>query len=51
MSRVFLAEERRLVLNVEAVLEGKIRRYGDNLQISASLTSAENGTEPWSQSG
>jgi len=37
------------VLNVDAVLEGKVRRYGDNLQISASLTSAEDGTELWSQ--
>ena len=36
-------------LEVDAVLEGKVRRYGDNLQISASLTSAEDGTELWSQ--
>ena len=36
-------------LKVDAVLEGKVRRYGDNLQISASLTSAEDGTELWSQ--
>jgi len=36
-------------LTVDAVLEGKVRRYGDNLQISASLTSAEDGTELWSQ--
>jgi serine/threonine-protein kinase len=36
-------------LKVDAVLEGKVRRYGDNLQISASLTSREDGTELWSQ--
>jgi TolB-like protein len=36
-------------LKVDAVLEGKVRRYGDNIQISASLTSAEDGTELWSQ--
>jgi serine/threonine-protein kinase len=36
-------------LKVDAVLEGKVRRYGDNLQISASLTSANDGTELWSQ--
>jgi len=36
-------------LNVDAVLEGKVRRYGDNIQISTSLTSAEDGTELWSR--
>jgi len=36
-------------LNVTAVLEGKVRRFGDNLHVSAVLTSATDGTEIWSQ--
>ena len=36
-------------LKVDAVLEGKVRRRGDNLQIAAALTSADDGTELWSQ--
>jgi serine/threonine-protein kinase len=36
-------------LNVDAVLEGKVRRYGDNLHVSAALTNGEDGTEIWSQ--
>jgi serine/threonine-protein kinase len=36
-------------LKVDAVVEGRVSRFGDNLQISAALTSAADGTELWSQ--
>ncbi len=36
-------------LAVDAVLDGKVRRSGERLQIAAVLTSARDGSELWSQ--
>jgi TolB-like protein/DNA-binding winged helix-turn-helix (wHTH) protein/tetratricopeptide (TPR) repeat protein len=37
-------------LNVEAVLEGTVRRSGDRIRITAQLVSARNGYQLWSES-